>query len=257
MLFSHTSVWRFSMFCCFVFAQFWIWHKITRYITWIPGKFYIYCTSCMRWHHWECHPLTDHLMTPTGWDTAELPLIHVVKPKAKSRLSSDLHANPSCCATCSCLIHVCELQGVVSGVFDSLLSHKECFQALPHFHWGKKKWRVSTHSFQHKLCVLCWEKVHPILAMADTLMWEEVCVGLSFEVPAKLSFCLTSGKCEEAEVTLFLTSANIEWYHGDWSLETCIRQLQGPVTFKVGENKTGGCQNLSQAVWNPAKPWNE
>lgn len=45
--------------------------------------------------------------------------------------SLSLYLCSDCCVTPCWLIHVCEQQGVVSGVCDSLLSHKECFQSLP------------------------------------------------------------------------------------------------------------------------------
>lgn len=169
-----------------------------------------------------------------------------------------LHANlfGSCCATCFCLIRVCELQGVVSGVFDSLLSHKECFQSLPHFHWDKKKkCCVSTYFFPQKLCVPCWQKnMHPILAYGwHTNVRRGLC---SSQLASFLSvWPVRSVRKLKWHFFIHLQTLSGAMVTEVWKL--CIRQLQGPVTLEVRENKTGGCQNLSQAVWNPAKPWNE
>lgn len=94
----------------------------------------------------------------------------------------------SCCVTCCCLIHVCELQGVVIEAFDSLLSRKECFQSLPTSTGTQKKCvEFPLRAFhgssgavprEGKKCIPSWLRV-------TYLMWEEICVCVSVQRPAE------------------------------------------------------------------------
>lgn len=77
---------------------------------------------------WVMVPL-QYCLCVTDHSRALVRFIQVMKPKP--RFSSALYLCSDCCVTPCWLIHVCEQQGVVSGVCDSLLSHKECFQSLP------------------------------------------------------------------------------------------------------------------------------
>lgn len=62
----------------------------------------------------------------------------------------------SCCVTCCCPGHVCELQGVVIRVFDSPLSRKGMFPVSRHFQWDKKK--CAQFPLQAAALVSQWDK---------------------------------------------------------------------------------------------------
>lgn len=117
----------------------------------------------------DCHQLTDHHMT----------LRLRQRSCTKFRLWNHwqvLHVNlcSSCCVTC--LIHVCELQGVVIGVFDSLLSRKECFQSLLTSTGTKKCVEFPLRDFHRRSGAVLRKKMHPILAAGSQAgdMREEV-----------------------------------------------------------------------------------
>lgn len=77
---------------------------------------------------WVMVPL-QYCLCATDHSRTLVRFIQVMKPKPRFSLS--LYLCSDCCVTPHWLIHVCEQQGVVFGVCDSLLSHKECFQSLP------------------------------------------------------------------------------------------------------------------------------
>lgn len=103
------------------------------------------------------------------------------------------------CEICCYQTHACELQGVVIGVFDSLLSHKECFQSFP-TSTGTKNVSVFHLELSKGTLVLVWEKSTPYPSSCSYKRRFTVCL---FVVPNSNSqaFFLTSEVSEEAEVT--------------------------------------------------------
>lgn len=72
---------------------------------------------------------------------------------------------------------------------------------------------------------------------------------LTIEVAEATLFCPFSDSCKHWVVSWWLKFGNF----------VSGREKEAPGSSQFGgkRKKAGGCQNQSQAVWNPAKPWNE
>lgn len=143
----------------------------------------------------------------TTWHSAyNIELAHNSGCETISKVLLQSNLCSSCCVTCCCLIHVCELQGVVTGVFDSLLSHKECFQSLPTATGTKKCVQFPFRDFHSNRGAVLWKKNVPHSATGSQAgdMKEKgspfMCCS-KFQPVQELACCLIREGSKEAEMT--------------------------------------------------------
>lgn len=172
----------------------------------------------------------------------------------------------NCCVTCCCQSHACELQGVVIGVFDSPLSHKECFQSLP-TSTGTKNVSNFHSELSKGTLVLGWEKNVPYPDSCSYKRRFTVCLSPNSN---SWAFCLTSKVRKlrwhlcDSLLPFFSQLPKLGGAMRTEVVKVVIRQGEGSsgvqsVSLEVRQKgkKTRGRQNQSQTAWNAAKPWNE